>query len=314
MSLHTTTGRWRLGLALSLVAALMWGVLPIILDVLLDSLDPYTITWCRFSIACALTGAFVLRKHGLPRSLRLQGSARWMLPAAMVALTANYVLFAVSLEYLSPSTSAVVIQLAPIFMLLGGLALFRERFTALQWTGFGILLVGLGAFFNDRLGELLSSLTGYTVGVLLVVAASVMWAVYALAQKQLLRTFPSETVVALVCLAGAVLLLPMAHPGDLIRLDGLALGFVVFLGLNTVVAYGCFAEALDHWQASSVGAVLATVPIMTVVGMKLCALWFPAQVASEGLNAFSVAGAVLVAGGSALCALGQPNGKNEKGD
>jgi len=49
--MHEISGRWRLGLFLSLTTAILWGVLPIALKGLLQYMDVNTITWFRFLIA-----------------------------------------------------------------------------------------------------------------------------------------------------------------------------------------------------------------------------------------------------------------------
>ena len=45
-------------------------------------------------------------------------------------LTGNYVLYLVALSHTTPSVAQIVIQLALVFLLLGGLIVFRERFSA----------------------------------------------------------------------------------------------------------------------------------------------------------------------------------------
>ena len=51
MTLHRSSGRWRLGLGLTLATALFWATLPIALKVCLEALDPITLTWFRFVVA-----------------------------------------------------------------------------------------------------------------------------------------------------------------------------------------------------------------------------------------------------------------------
>ena len=46
--MHQSSGRWRLGLSLSLVTVFLWGVLPLALTVTLQELDVYTVIWFRF--------------------------------------------------------------------------------------------------------------------------------------------------------------------------------------------------------------------------------------------------------------------------
>ena len=41
------SNHWRLGFTLSLTTAALWGLLPIALKVVLESMDAYTIVWWR---------------------------------------------------------------------------------------------------------------------------------------------------------------------------------------------------------------------------------------------------------------------------
>lgn len=63
---HQTSGRWRLGLTLSLLTAFLWGVLPVALKMTLQVLDIYTIVWFRFSLAFVLLGAYLFTQNKLP--------------------------------------------------------------------------------------------------------------------------------------------------------------------------------------------------------------------------------------------------------
>ena len=44
--------------------------------------------------------------------------------------------------------------MSPLFLLAGGLLVFGERLSRLQWLGIVALLVRLAIFFHDRLAEL----------------------------------------------------------------------------------------------------------------------------------------------------------------
>ena len=69
---------------------------------------------------------------------------------------------------------------------------------------------------------------------------------------------------------------------------------LVFCALNSLIAYGCFVEALEHWEASRISAVLATTPLITVGAITVGAPIFPEVIAPDPLNMLSVAGALLV--------------------
>ncbi len=62
-------------------------------------------------------------------------------------------------------------------------------------------------------------------------------------------------------------------------------------------------EALQHWEASKVSAVLAITPLLTILFANLAAWLWPAAPVPQALNLWSIAGAVMVVIGSAVTAL-----------
>ncbi|MBU3058797.1 DMT family transporter, partial [Pseudomonas indica] len=169
--------------------AVLWGILPIKLKEVLQVMDPITVTWYRLLVSGSLLLAYLAATRRLPRFRPLGRKGAWLVTAAVAGLTANYVLYLIGLKLLSPGTTQLVIQVAPILLLISSLFIFRERFSLGQGIGLAILLVGFGLFFNQRLGELLTSLTAYTAGVLTVLLAAFVWTFYGLAQKQLLTVW-----------------------------------------------------------------------------------------------------------------------------
>ena len=212
-------------------------------------------------------------------------------------------LYLIALDHTTPSVTQVVIQLAPLLLLVGGVFVFGERFARLQWIGFIVLGAGLVLFFNDRLPELARPTEGLGLGVVLIVAAAVSWAIYGLAQKQLLGHFTAQQVLWMIYVGATVLLLPATAPAEILDLDGMQLGMLAFCCANTIAAYGAFGEALYHWDLSRVGAVLATAPLFTIGAMWAIERSGLALVAAEGLNVLAIAGALAVVAGSMTCAL-----------
>jgi len=131
-----------------------------------------------------------------------------------------------------------------------------------------------------------------------------VWVVYGLAQKQLLSQWSSFQVMMVIYLGCALLLTPWASPAQVLELDALQFWLLVACCLNTLIAYGAFAEALAHWEASRVSAALALTPLITFAGVALAAIWWPAHVIPEQLNLLAYGGALLVVAGSAVAALG----------
>jgi drug/metabolite transporter (DMT)-like permease len=306
MRLHQSSGRWRLGLFLALVTMGLWGVLPIALKVVLQSVDVYTVTWFRFLVSFWLLAIYLGVKGQLGVARYKLGRARLdLLAIATLFLAANYFFYLKGLQDTNPSNAQVIIQLAPVMMGMGGLVIFKERYTLQQWGALGTLIFGLLLFFNEQLRHLIGAPAQFLWGSGYIVIAAAVWAVYALAQKQLLQQVPSAVIMLVIYGGGALIFAPFSSPDQLQALTPVQWGMLLFSALNTFVAYGAFAEALDHWEASKVSAVLSTTPIVTLSAVFLVSQFLPTLLTPQPITFMAVAGAFFVVIGSLGIALGR---------
>lgn len=301
--MHVTSGRWLYGFLLALTTTLLWGVLPIMLKQVLQGMDAATVSWYRMLSSGVVLLIWLGVRGQLPSLRSLSPANRWLLAVAVLGLGCNYVLYVQGLDRLTPGTMQLMIQLAPIMLMFGSMLVFGERFGIGQLAGLAILLLGFVLFFNQRLEELFTQLTDYTLGILITLAAAFAWALYGLAQKQLLTVWSSVSIMLVIYLACAVLMLPLVTPSQILQLDALQLWMLLGCCLNTLVAYGAFAEALVHWEASRVGATVATTPLFTFALVGLGSALWPTIIQPELLNSLAYLGALLVVSGSALIAL-----------
>ncbi len=291
------------GFALSLVATALWGVLPIALKELLVGMDAVTAVWYRFLAALAvllLWSAFARRS---PFGSGVSGSVRALLLLAALGLCGNYVSFAYSLNFVNAETSEAVIQLTTLFLILGGVVVYREPFGRMQRLGSALILAGLVLFFHDRLPTLFAPGSRQTTGVLMVVLSAVLWTAYALLQKRLLLDLSSPQILCAIYAVSFLALTPFASPAALLGLTGFQLALLAFCCANTLIAYGCFAEALNRWDASKVSATLALAPLFTIGTLELIVFINPAYPFSDRLPWVSLFGAGLLIAGSILAAL-----------
>ena len=313
MELHRTTGNWRLGLGLSLITVILWGLVPIALAIVLNKLDTYTINWFRFVTAFILLGCYLTKQGNLPKISRLKSVPLYLLAIAIIGLTGNYIFFVMGLKATSPSHAEVIIQSAGMFLSLGGLVIFKERYTRYQWVGVGILLAGFIGFFYEQLKMMATQSVGgaspwenrYISGSIMLIVAGISWAIYALIQKQLLTKLESAHIMWVIYGACGLIFGTMAKPQTLMQLNLIEWIALIFCGLNTVVAYGAFAESLQHWEASRVSAILALAPIFTIVSMEITAYIAPDLVAPEHITTLGLFGAILVVAGSISISLGK---------
>jgi len=291
------------GFLLSLIAAMMWGVLPIALKELLLGMGATTIVWYRFLVAFAVLLTWLSVTRRLPRLAQITLRPRLLLLIAALGLCANYFLFSYSLNFVNAETSEAVIQLTTLFLILGGVVVYKEPFLGIQKLGTGLIILGLLLFFNDRMAVFVNINNTETLGVIIVVFAAVTWTLYALLQKRLLRQFSSVQILFSIYTVSIVVLLPFIQPSTLFSLEGWHLTLLAFCCLNTLVAYGSFAEALNLWDASKVSATLALAPLFTIGTLKLIVFFSPDYEFSDRLSTLSLLGAAMLVLGSILTAL-----------
>lgn len=298
---------WKSGLALAVLAAFTWGTLPMALKVALREVDPLTLTFLRFFQAFVLSWIWLLAR-GRGRAVwsevgGLSPRRKGFLMAAGAALTVNYVAFVWGVDYATPANSQLFIQLSPLMFGTIGVVFFKEQMSGARWLGVAMLLAGLGLFYRDQVEQLSATLANYKVGCLWLLLAAVGWAIYAVFQKLLNQHMKPFHVTTWVYLFAIVALLPVVNLSSVLTLRGLPLLATVYCGLNTIVAYAAFAEAIHRWEASRVSAVLPLTPVFTMLLMPFGAGLLPQYLEPERVAGMGWLGVALVLSGSTLSAL-----------
>jgi drug/metabolite transporter (DMT)-like permease len=219
---------------------------------------------------------------------------------AGLLLTGNYGFYILGLERTSAEATQVMIQLAPMLLLLAGLWLFKEKFTLIQWLGFISFILGLLLFFERQIGQLLIEFGDYGLGLLFIILSASFWTGYAIIQKYLLNDFRSSETMLILYWIGSLVFLPFSDFATLAQLNALQWAALLFCGLNTLIAYGCFTEAMAHLEASRVSAIIAIAPLFTIAIAQLIPL---SNMPIEPLTGLTILGAILVVGGSMTAAI-----------
>jgi len=294
-----------MGIMFALITAMCWGSLPIAMKQVLQVMDPPTVVFFRFALAACGLGIILLVKRQLPPPSFFR-APRWiaLVLVATAGLVGNFVLFGSSLQYLSPTASQVIGQLAPPGMMLASVFILKEKMRPNQIVGVIALLCGLVMFFNTNLLEIFTRLTDYTLGVLLGVSAAMVWVVYGVTQKVLLRRLASQQILFLLYTLCAAVLLPVVHLNLIGQLNYWQMGCLLFCALNTLVGYGALAEAFARWQAAQVSALVTLTPLFTLLFSELLSLGWPDFFAIPTLNTLGFIGAIVVVSGAMFSAIG----------
>ena len=286
----------RNGALYAVLTASMWGFMAIVLKVITSELSPVTVVWFRFAIAFVVLGTWTLIFRRSDFRIFLRPPFLLILTALFLAL--NYLGFIAGIKYVSPSSSQVFIQIAPVSFALSGIIIFREHVNWRHILGFILVLAGIGLFYSEQLRELTATGEHFTRGMLLVLGGGLSWAVFATLQKSLLTRISPNQLNLFIYGACALALAPLVK---FVQLQGMPAAhwyLLIYLGLNTVVAYGSLAMAIKLTEATRVSVIITLNPIITFVTMAILTKMEVSWMDPETFSLLSLFGALMVLGGA----------------
>ena len=168
----------RKGALYAIFTASLWGFMAIVLKVITSELSPVTVVWFRFAIAFVVLGIWTLifRKA----DFRIFQRPPFLLIVTAIFLAMNYLGFIAGIKYVSPSSSQVFIQIAPVSFALSGIIIFREHVNWKHIVGFILVLSGIGLFYSEQLRELAAGGEHFTRGMLLVFQLALLRSLFTL--------------------------------------------------------------------------------------------------------------------------------------
>lgn len=255
------------GIIFTLITTFIWGFQAIVIKLATNLIDVAAIAWFRFVLAFSLLFIFYAFKK--PSYLKILKKPPLYLVVAAFGLAINYLAFNYGIKYTSPNIAVLVIQLGPISLGLTGFFFFKEKISYRQAFGFLIAGAGLLFFYLENLNLISGDTSLYSFGVLLVVISALGWAVFAAFQKILTKTYPTGQLNLFVFGLPVLLLAPFIQLDSFYGLSPLAWGLLIYLGLNTLVAYGFLALAFKYLEASKISVMITINPIITILTMGI---------------------------------------------
>ncbi|RJN32325.1 DMT family transporter [Nesterenkonia natronophila] len=166
-------------------------------------------------------------------------------------------------HFLDAGTIAMLVNLAPLMIALGGGFFFGEGFPRQLFAGMAVSLLGIGLItFAGTTGRL------SLAGLLIALAAAVLYAVGMLIQKLTLRHTDPLTATWIACAAGVVALLPFI-PQTIAEVGDASAGSIVgavYMGIGpTALAFMFWGYAMMQFPAGRVAASTLSVPAIVVV-------------------------------------------------
>ena len=248
---------------LSVLGALViWGSSFVAIKFAYTTYPPLTLAAVRFVVATLILGALTL----LPKN-RVKLEKKDILTVAVCGLT-GIMLYAVlqniAMQWTSASSATLIIASYPIITLLMESLIYKVKLSAMKIVAILIAIVGV-IILSYVKSE--SRVSGELLGILLLMAAGVFWAVYNFMMKKVINRYPPITLLFYSSLFGTMFLLPLALFERALWQAPTVLSFsmMLFLGVFcSVIAYLLYNRGLKTMAPSTITSMLNLMPIIGV--------------------------------------------------
>jgi drug/metabolite transporter (DMT)-like permease len=286
------------GLMMISITAVLWGILAIVLKYALQRFSGSTIIWFRFTFSFVFLAGYYLFHRPQFFEILIRPPILGIL--AGLGIAGNYLGFTSGVGLTSPSNAQILIQISPLLVAVVGIVYFKESLTILQKCGFGIASAGFVVFYWDQLQHLVVSSQQYSRGNIWILFAAITWAFFAVCQKLLVRIWAPQQTNLLIYLIAALVFSPLA---DFHEFKGLSLSdwlTLIFLGANTLIAYGTLVEAIKLLPANQVSAIIVLNPLITLIVVSVLSVQQLPWLSSESTTMVGYVGATLLLAGVGL--------------
>lgn len=256
------------GVFFTLITTALWGVLPIFMKIALEDFSSGTIVWFRFTFAFVVLFSYLSLRQSDPGSILRNPPGLCLLGG--LCLGGNYFYFIRGVELSSPSNAAVLIQVAPVLLVMVGVLMFAEKFKKAQFTGLLVAVAGMILFYKDQRMNVVDTEL-YTTANLYIFVGAVLWVGYMAFQKKLTPAYKTQHLNLLVYGTAAVALLGTVNWVEFKSVGMSGWGMLIFLGINTLVAYGSLAEAIKCIPVSLISVIVTLNPFITLTAMHILA-------------------------------------------
>lgn len=251
-----------------IISGICFGSAGIFVRELSENMNSTSIISSRILIAILLLGLWIAVRY--PMNFRIKLKDSWIFVGAGVLGTLGLNLcYNFSINELSLSLAAVLIALAPIFVMVFAFFMFHEAITAKKIIS--IILALIGCVLTSGILENNTSMHWSWIGILVGSASAGFYALYSIFSKLgMKKSYPALTITFYSMLAIAVVLLPftqwdnMAHYIAANPLRNTL--FMVMHSLCTAVCpYAFYTVALDHMEAGKASILCSCEPVAAMV-------------------------------------------------
>lgn len=251
-----------------IISGICFGSAGIFVRELSENMNSTSIISSRILIAILLLGLWIAVRY--PMNFRIKLKDSWIFVGAGVLGTLWLNLcYNFSINELSLSLAAVLIALAPIFVMVFAFFMFHEAITAKKVIS--IILALVGCVLTSGILENNASMHWSWIGILVGSASAGFYALYSIFSKVgMKKSYPALTITFYSMLAIAIVLLPFTQWDNMehyIAANPLRNTlFMVMHSLCTAVCpYAFYTVALNHMEAGKASILCSCEPVAAMV-------------------------------------------------
>ena len=252
-----------------ILSGIMWGSAGIFVRKLSElGLNSVSIVETRIIVAIIIIIADLLCLD--KKLLKIKLKDLWIfICAGIFSMLGLNLCYNFAINELTLSLSAVLLSLAPIFVLILASILFKEKLT-LQKTVCAILAL-IGCILSSGVLEEVGAMKWTTIGIIIGTLGAFFYGTYSIFSKiAMLKGYHSFTVTIYSLMAVGIALLPFTDwlkVWEIIQIDPAPMsGFLLLHSLLTsVLPYICFTIALNYVEAGKVAILASGEPIAAML-------------------------------------------------
>ncbi len=265
---------------LLLLVSLIWAGSFIAIKIALNEMDPYNLALYRFLIATPILVAIFK-----PRLiLNLREIAKFTI-LGLSGVTFMYVVQFTALELTTATKASILINTSAIFTALLSYLFLKEIISIKKLLG--VLIAFLGVFLVVSNGEVNFK---PNLGDLLMIFDGLLWAVYTVLGKEMLKSYKAEDLTTYAFITGTLLLFPFAFARGLknpLQLTLPATLSILYLSiLCSVFAYLAWYYALEKLPTINVAVFIYIIPLFTALLAYI--------LLREEITSFTILGGILI--------------------
>ena len=265
---------------------LVWGFNYVAIKLALRETEPLAFLTVRNIIGLlVLLGIFLATERRW--TVRPADLGRFVLLGA-VGFTINQLSFNVGVKYTAVANASLLITTSPVFGLLFGMLLDKERVRPRRWLGVAGALLGVSLIIAGGPSQFHFGLENI-VGDLLILGAASSWALYSVLGRPILKFYSPLQLTLYATLIGVLLVLPVTTGSTLAQpwtaVSTLAWSMILFTAVLTSLTSVLWYRSVGKIGASRALAFMYLVPFFATLSAVL--------VLHESLSPLQVAGAAV---------------------